>query len=436
MERTNTLTTAPRTAKFTVRLSSSQPGKEGAPASPQPSLDSPLTDRINRSVNHRTQLIELLRKADYRVKNGKGTQVVELGTMQKKSITVSDAFVFLPRPTLAEVFKLTSLIVGYQTNDPELRGKPTALLQLDATWSPVLDIFRHLEVQGMISAPDQLFTVLDSVDKVAPTIKTLAGKEIGGLLNGFAEQAASVSSEDCSDNQQSNQVARQNHGSGPGHSTMPAFHVGVFCSASTREPSFKRSAYILGQNLARKGMGVVFGAGSSGMMGELARGSLDQGGYLRGANISRIAQVEGLPPGLQDYWEEGSGITDIYQRLLVMVAHSDAFILMPGGAGTLQELLALLLLLRDNENPLMRHRRHKSLPKRIVLVNQRSSGSGRGFYDPVIDLIQLFGYKVDEDFQVVNDETEAVNELQTHPVSKGWAIDARQRPSETGWANV
>ena len=80
---------------------------------------------------------------------------------------------------------------------------------------------------------------------------------------------------------------------------------------------------------------------------------MDHGGYLRGSNISRIAQIEGLPHGLQEYWGEESGITDIYQRLSVMVAHSDAFILLPGGAGTLQELLALLLLLRDQENPLM-----------------------------------------------------------------------------------
>ena len=137
---------------------------------------------------------------------------------------------------------------------------------------------------------------------------------------------------------------------------MPSFHVGVFCSANTRQDSFKRSAYNLGQNLAQKGIGVVFGAGSSGMMGELARGALGHGGYLRGANISRIAQIEGLPHGLQEYWGEESGIIDIYQRLSVMVANSDAFILLPGGAGTLQELLALLLLLRDKENPLMRQR--------------------------------------------------------------------------------
>ncbi len=422
MESTNTLTIAPRTGKYTVRLSSSRTGKEAA--SVQQSRGS--------QENHRTQLIDLLRKADYRVTNGKGTQVVELQTMQQKSISVSDAFVFLPRPTLAEVFKLTSLIVGYQTHDPELIGKPAAVLQLDTTWSPILDIFRHLEAHGMISAPNRLFTILDTVEEVAPAIKALAGQ---GSPEGFDRQSGRGSSapelgEAAAGRQSPNQVTRQ------WRSALPAFNVGVFCSANTRQDFFKRSAYSLGQKMGQKGIGLVFGAGSSGMMGELARGALDHGGYIRGANISRIARVEGLPHGLHEYWGEESGINDIYQRLSVMVANSDAFILLPGGAGTLQELLALLLLLRDQENPLMRHRVHQDRPKKIVLVNQRLDGSGRGFYDPIIDLIQLFGYRVDEDFHVVADENEAINKLQDSRDAVGRAGGGRQRPSGIGWANV
>ena len=163
---------------------------------------------------------------------------------------------------------------------------------------------------------------------------------------------------------------------------------------------------------------------------------MDHGGYLRGSNISRIAQIEGLPHGLQEYWGEESGITDIYQRLSVMVAHSDAFILLPGGAGTLQELLALLLLLRDQENPLMRQRVHRDRPKKIVLVNQRLDGSGRGLYDPIIDLIQLFGYDVDEDFHVVDDELEAINQLQASHDMASRRVGGRQRPSGKGWSHV
>ena len=422
MKSAKNLTIAPKTGKYTVRLSSSQAWDAGTSARPS---------RRYRD-NPRAQLIDLLRKADYRVTNGKGTQVVELQTMQQKSISVSDAFVFLPRPTLAEVFKLTSLIVGYQTHDPELMGKPAAVLQLDTSWSPVLDIFRHLEAHGMISAPNRLFTVLDSVEEVAPAIKALAGQ---GSPEGFDQQSGRGSSapgfgETGAGRQPPNQV------SGQWRSALPVFNVGVFCSANTRQDFFKRSAYSLGQKMGQKGIGLVFGAGSSGMMGELARGALDHGGYIRGANISRIARVEGLPHGLHEYWGEESGINDIYQRLSVMVANSDAFILLPGGAGTLQELLALLLLLRDQENPLMRHRVHRDRPKKIVLVNQRLDGSGRGFYDPIIDLIQLFGYRVDEDFHVVADEIEAINQVQDCSDVVGTVAGAGQRPSGIGWANV
>ncbi len=94
MESTNTLTIAPRIGKYTVRLSSSRTGKEAA------SVQQSGQQSGGSKANHRAQLIDLLRKADYRVMNGKGTQVIELQTMQQKSISVSDAFVFLPRPTL------------------------------------------------------------------------------------------------------------------------------------------------------------------------------------------------------------------------------------------------------------------------------------------------------------------------------------------------
>ena len=362
------MTIAPRTGKYTVRLSSSRTGLEGT-----------TVQRSQRGsqANLRAQLIGLLRKADYRVMNGKGNQIIELQTVQQKSISVSDAFVFLPQPTLAEVFKLTSLVVGYQTADPELKGKPTAVLELDTTWSPVLDIFRHLEAQGMISTPSRWFSVLDSLEEVAPTLEALANPEISDSMEESDQQSAQCSKEANVGRRLSNQVSRP--GRSPVPAIVPAFHVGVFCSANTRQESYKRSAYNLGQNLGQRGIGVVFGAGSSGMMGELARGALDHGGYLRGSNIKRIARIEGLPHGLHEYWGEESGITDIYQRLSVMVAHSDAFILLPGGAGTLQELLALLLLLRDKENPLMRHRAIGTGTRRSFWSTSGWTGLGMGF---------------------------------------------------------
>ena len=214
------MTIAPRTAKYTVRLSSSQPGGEGACA--------PASGAYPASL--RTQLIDLLRKADCRVINGKGTQVIELQTMQRKSISVSDAFVFLPRPTLAEGFKLTSLVVGYQTNDPELKGKPAAVLQLDNTSGPVLDIFRHLETQGMISAPEQLFTVLDSVEQVAPAIKTLAGQDSPEGFNQTSAQGFDLPQSTIAGagRQLTKQASRHRRSSVPKFNDIPAFNVGVF----------------------------------------------------------------------------------------------------------------------------------------------------------------------------------------------------------------
>src|SRR5918999_2972009 len=123
----------------------------------------------------RHELIDLLRDAGFTIRNGSGDAVIGLQTIQDRNIKVSNAFVFLPSPTLAEVFKFVSLIVGYQTDDPELKGKPTIVVDLDDSWEPVFDVLEHLHQQGMMLNAYGLFTVVDTLQEVIPAVQEQIG---------------------------------------------------------------------------------------------------------------------------------------------------------------------------------------------------------------------------------------------------------------------
>jgi uncharacterized protein (TIGR00730 family) len=358
----------------------------------------------------RRELIELLHNAGFTIRNGSGDEVIGLQTIQDRSIKVSDAFVFMPSPTLAEVFKFVSLIVGYQTDDPELKGKPTIVVDLDDSWEPVFEVLEHLHRQGMMLNAYGLFTVVSALEEVVPAVRHQIGIHTPGLLTAMHEEGAVAPKAGKYGNGQGQILALDDR-------QPPEFNVGVFCSASTTDSSYKKIAYSLGRLLATNGYGAVFGAGNTGMMGELMQGALHHGGYVRGANIWRIANIEGIPGGLGHYWGDEEGIDDIYKRVAVMVEHSDAFIILPGGAGTLQELLALLLLLREQGNPLMIYKGVPTQFKDIILVNSPLAGTSGGFYDPVIKLIEVFGYQEGREFRVVKDEAEAIEKL--HVLQKG-----------------
>jgi len=109
-------------------------------------------------------------------------------------------------------------------------------------------------------------------------------------------------------------------------------------------------------------------------MGAVVKGAVQAGGWTAGSNVPHIIQLEGLPDGLSSFWLR----PDIYTRMEVMIEHSDAFIIFPGGAGTVQELLALMIF-KHQKNPLMEG-------KPVVIFN-REHRAGLRFWDPLIELL-------------------------------------------------
>ena len=120
---------------------------------------------------------------------------------------------------------------------------------------------------------------------------------------------------------------------------MPSFSVCVYCgSRPGADPTYLADASALGSALASAGMRLVYGAGDVGLMGAVARATIDAGGETFGV----------IPKHLLD-WEVGKRdlttfiVTEtMHERKKVMYMNADAVVVLPGGAGSLDEFFEVL----------------------------------------------------------------------------------------------
>ena len=109
----------------------------------------------------------------------------------------------------------------------------------------------------------------------------------------------------------------------------------VFCGASLGgRPDYKKAAEAVGQAIAKRGIGVVYGGASIGLMGTVANAALAEGGDVIGVLPKAIADFEIAHEGLTELRIVGS----MHERKTQMADLSDAFIVLPGGIGTLEEM--------------------------------------------------------------------------------------------------
>lgn len=126
-----------------------------------------------------------------------------------------------------------------------------------------------------------------------------------------------------------------------------AFAVCVFCGARNgADPRFLALARRAGALLAASGATVVYGGGSVGMMGALADAALAEGGEVVGVIPSVLMAREVGHGGLTRQEVVG----DMQLRKQRMIALSDAFLVLPGGLGTLDELFEVLTLRQLGEH--------------------------------------------------------------------------------------
>lgn len=156
---------------------------------------------------------------------------------------------------------------------------------------------------------------------------------------------------------------------------MSIHTVTVYAASSQAlEPAYIEAAGRLGRVLAESGLRIVYGGGSTGLMGAMADGALGEGGEVHGIIPEFLTRVERGHQGLNHL----EVVTDMRERKARMLDEADAVIALPGGCGTFEELFEAITLKRLGQflGP-------------IILVNTA------GYYDRLIEFLH---YSVEKRF--------------------------------------
>ena len=114
---------------------------------------------------------------------------------------------------------------------------------------------------------------------------------------------------------------------------MKLQRITVFCGSSPGgDPAYAEAARALGARLAQEGIGIVYGGGRVGMMGQLAQAALDQGGEVIGVITRHLYNMEVGHTGT-----DLRIVGDMHRRKADMAELGDGFIMLPGGLGSLDE---------------------------------------------------------------------------------------------------
>ena len=130
------------------------------------------------------------------------------------------------------------------------------------------------------------------------------------------------------------------------------FSICVFCgSSSGNHPQWAASARILGKAVAQRRWRLIYGGGKIGLMGELADAALEANGEVIGVLNHRLAEKEIAHQGLTKLLL----VKTLLERKQQMMQLANAFIILPGGVGTLDELFEafIWLILGEHQKPCM-----------------------------------------------------------------------------------
>lgn len=144
--------------------------------------------------------------------------------------------------------------------------------------------------------------------------------------------------------------------------------VTVFCSSSSNlDPRFHEIARRTGTSIATHGLVLVYGGGGVGLMGEVARAAKTGGANVVGVTTRRLMAMEQAWSGCDDLIV----VDTMRERKRLLEAHGDAFLVLPGGLGTYEELFEMLVarVLGDHDKP-------------IGIVN------ADGYYNPLVAMVE------------------------------------------------
>lgn len=141
----------------------------------------------------------------------------------------------------------------------------------------------------------------------------------------------------------------------------------VYCGSNPGDdPAFGEAARFVGTDAAKRGCRIVYGGGKLGLMGATAGAARDAGGKVFGVIPEFLVELEGILEGV-----DHKVVETMHERKMLMFEESDAICALPGGIGTLEELIETLSWAR-----LSLHQ------KPIIVLNLK------GFWSPLQDLFE------------------------------------------------
>lgn len=147
---------------------------------------------------------------------------------------------------------------------------------------------------------------------------------------------------------------------------QPSLNICVFCGSSPGEnPSHLALATELGEAIATRGHGLVYGGGGLGLMGATARAARDGGAKVIGIIPHFLNEIERTIPDIEHEF-----VDDMHARKIRMFDLADAFVVLPGGVGTLEEVIEVMSWQRLNLHD-----------KPIVFL------SDTGFWDKLVEVL-------------------------------------------------
>ena len=185
-------------------------------------------------------------------------------------------------------------------------------------------------------------------------------------------------------------------------------NISIFCGAHEgKNPEYAKAAKLVAEYIAKKGINVVFGGGNVGLMKIISDTALDNGVKVLGISLKSLHALELANPRFNEIVVSET----LLDRKDKFMSRSDAFIVLPGGVGSLDELAEIMA---SNQLGIIN--------KPVGILNTE------GYYD---DLLKWFSKAVDEGFissenlkeLLVSDSPEELVEM----------ITSHQRPSDDNW---
>lgn len=183
----------------------------------------------------------------------------------------------------------------------------------------------------------------------------------------------------------------------------------VFCSSSSSiSPLILEEAELLGRGLAQAGFRLVYGGANLGAMGRLADGALQEGGEVLGIIPAEDFSQGWAHQGLSQQIMVGS----LSERKALMVRESDAFVVFPGGIGTLDELFEVAVLHHLQSLSPVAEIKVKGKP--LILMNTL------GCWDPLLEALQILSEQgfitqpLDQLFHVLEPVSDVIEYLKCH----------------------